>query len=533
MPGVLRHTDVSELARAVGEVRFVRARKADGKPRDRAADAEGVGVAVGAPRHLGEPVFRRPLAEEPLACINEPTMRDLTTGPEGRVILSFAAPMLIGNVFQQLYNLTDAWVVGQFVGKEALAAVGASFSIIFLLVALIMGVTMGSGIMISQFYGAKDMERVRRTISTAYSSTCWSPPLVAHGRSGSSSAVPCSCCCRTPDGRPAAGRHVYLNIMFAGTVLSFGYNAVSAVLRALGDSRTPLYFLDRRDRCRTSAWTSWFVIGLRLGRGGRCLGHDHLAGHRLRRRPGLHAAEPARGPAPRRAAHGLRPRAIFAQSMRIGLPSGGSADPRRGLGFMALAGSSTASAPTPWRPTPRPGAWTPFAGMPAMNFAMALTTFVGQNLGARKPERVRQRVHATLLMSGALRAWATTLLMVFAKEPLIRIFNTDPAVVAIGVAVPPDRGLLLRAVLHDVRARRRAARRRRHHDPLPHHPPHAVDRPHPALHLAVPLMGTDGVWWSIPIAWVIGTVLNVGYYFTGRWRRRVLVKPRVVVAAPE
>ena len=95
-------------------------------------------------------------------------MRNLTEGPEARVILSFAAPMLIGNVFQQLYTVVDSIVVGQFVGKEALAAVGSSFSIIFLLVALIMGVTMGSGIMVSQFYGARDMERVRRTISTTY-----------------------------------------------------------------------------------------------------------------------------------------------------------------------------------------------------------------------------------------------------------------------------------------------------------------------------------------------------------------------------
>src|SRR5512136_3469754 len=95
-------------------------------------------------------------------------MRNLTQGRESRVIFTFALPMLIGNVLQQVYNLTDAWVVGQWVGKEALAAVGSSFSIVFLLVAMVMGVTMGSGIMVSQFYGAGDLKQVRRVISTAY-----------------------------------------------------------------------------------------------------------------------------------------------------------------------------------------------------------------------------------------------------------------------------------------------------------------------------------------------------------------------------
>src|SRR5512137_128993 len=167
-------------------------------------------------------------------------MRNLTEGREARVIFEFALPMLIGNVLQQVYNLTDAWVVGQWVGKEALAAVGSSFSIVFLLVALVMGVTMGSGIMISQYYGAGDMERVRRTISTAY----WYVLVASVVLTGLGLLVsrPLLVLLRTPDDvLPQAV--TYLNIMFAGTVLSFGYNAISAVLRALGDSRTPLYFL--------------------------------------------------------------------------------------------------------------------------------------------------------------------------------------------------------------------------------------------------------------------------------------------------
>ena len=95
-------------------------------------------------------------------------MKDLTVGSPGSVILRFAAPMLIGNVFQQLYNVADSIIVGRFIGKEALAAVGASFPIIFLLVSFVIGITMGSTIIISQYFGARDIQNVKRAIDTLY-----------------------------------------------------------------------------------------------------------------------------------------------------------------------------------------------------------------------------------------------------------------------------------------------------------------------------------------------------------------------------
>lgn len=84
-------------------------------------------------------------------------MKDLTTGHEGKLILKFALPMLAGNVFQQLYNVVDSIVIGHFVGKEALAAVGASFPFIFVLVAMVIGIGMGFSIVISQYFGARQM----------------------------------------------------------------------------------------------------------------------------------------------------------------------------------------------------------------------------------------------------------------------------------------------------------------------------------------------------------------------------------------
>ena len=93
-------------------------------------------------------------------------MKDLTEGKEGKLIWRFAIPMLLGNVFQQVYNIIDSWVVGNYLGKEALGAVGASFPLIFLLISLVIGIAMGSAIIISQYFGAKDYQKVKVAIDT-------------------------------------------------------------------------------------------------------------------------------------------------------------------------------------------------------------------------------------------------------------------------------------------------------------------------------------------------------------------------------
>ena len=96
------------------------------------------------------------------------SMMDMTAGSPYRLIVLFSLPLLVGNVFQQLYNMVDSIVVGNWIGEKALAAVGTGFPIIFMMSYLFMGIGMGATVMISQFYGAKDFERLRNTISTIY-----------------------------------------------------------------------------------------------------------------------------------------------------------------------------------------------------------------------------------------------------------------------------------------------------------------------------------------------------------------------------
>jgi len=167
-------------------------------------------------------------------------MKDMTEGPEAGHILSFAVPMLIGNVFQQSYNVIDSIIVGRAIGKYALAAVGASFPILFLLIALFIGVSLGFSTVVSQYYGAKEMEKVRRTVDTAVVFALAS--AVIFTTTGLCLAKPILALLRTP-AEIFEQATVFIRIMFGGMIFFIGYNVISSILWGLGDSKTPLYFL--------------------------------------------------------------------------------------------------------------------------------------------------------------------------------------------------------------------------------------------------------------------------------------------------
>ncbi|MEA3316835.1 MAG: MATE family efflux transporter, partial [Bacteroidota bacterium] len=167
-------------------------------------------------------------------------MKDLTQGKESKLILKFALPMLLGNVFQQLYNVVDSIIVGNFIGKEALAAVGASFPIIFLFLSLIIGIASGSTIVISQYFGAKRLKEVKQTIETLYIFLFFASITVSI--IGIIFSEEIFRLLQLPEGIiPQATS--YFNIFIGGVLVSFGFNGTSAILRGLGDSKTPLYFL--------------------------------------------------------------------------------------------------------------------------------------------------------------------------------------------------------------------------------------------------------------------------------------------------
>ncbi len=443
-------------------------------------------------------------------------MKNLTEGNSGKLILQFAVPMLIGNVFQQMYNIIDSIVVGRYVGKEALAAVGASFPLIFMLVSFVIGISMGSTIMIAQYFGAKDLRNVKRTMDTMYVFLFFAS--IALTVLGILLSTPIFRLINLPDDvMPQAV--TYFNIYLTGMVFFFGFNGISAVLRGLGDSKTPLYFLIISTIMNGilavlfvgvfkwgvagSAWATVIAQAGAFITGIIYLNRTHeivqLKSWRLE-----------------------FDRKLFKTSLKIGLPQGlqqtfvsiGMLAVIRfvnGFGTNAIAAYSVA------------GRIDSLAGMPAMNFAVALSTFVGQNLGANKPERVKQGLNATLNMSAAL-ALATSIVVILLRKPLMLIFTSDQAVVELGAQylIIVASAYLLFSTMFVVGGVMRGAG-----DTLI---PMFISLLSLWL-VRIPFtwflshkMGVTGIWWAIPISWAIGVTLSYLYYLKGNWRKKTVVR---------
>ncbi len=166
-------------------------------------------------------------------------MKDFTKGSEARHILYFAIPILLSSLFQQLYNIVDSIFIGHYVGKEGLAAVGASFPVIFAVISFVIGIGSGSTVVISQYFGAKKLPEVKRTIDTLYIFMFFASLLLSF--IGIFFAKNIFEIMDLPqDVMPQAV--TYLKIYMAGNVLFFGFAGTNAILRGLGDSKTPLYF---------------------------------------------------------------------------------------------------------------------------------------------------------------------------------------------------------------------------------------------------------------------------------------------------
>ncbi|MCX7714450.1 MAG: MATE family efflux transporter [Clostridia bacterium] len=167
-------------------------------------------------------------------------IKSMTTGKPITIIINFAIPMIIGNIFQQLYNLTDAAIVGKFIGSDALAAVGTTGTTSFLLISWLIGLTNGAGIIISQYFGANKFENMRRAfVSLMYVVSAMTVFISVIGGLG---AKPALRLLNTPP-EIIDGAASYLRIIFFGTIGVALYNTCAAVLRSVGDSRVPLYAL--------------------------------------------------------------------------------------------------------------------------------------------------------------------------------------------------------------------------------------------------------------------------------------------------
>lgn len=349
----------------------------------------------------------------------------LTEGDPKRVITAFAMPIFLGQLFQQLYNTADAWIVGRYLGKEALAAVTSSGSLIFLLTSFFIGASMGAGVVISRYFGAGDDDRVSRAVHTTVALALVSSlaltafgvglaPLLLGWMRTDPEVLPQSC--------------AYFRYYFAGSLAMVMYNAFKGIMTAVGDSKRPLYYLILSSVLNVALdWlfvgvlkrdVAWAAIATTISQAVSALlcltqlcKKDRVYGLRLKK---------------------LRfSRDMVKEILKYGLPTGaqnsviGFANVLvqsniNSFGADAMAACGTYSK------------IEGFAFLPITSFSMALTTYIGQNLGAGAHKRAKQGARFGILTSVTLAELIGV--CIFALAPhFIRFFEDDPEVVRIGV----------------------------------------------------------------------------------------------------
>jgi len=350
---------------------------------------------------------------------------DMTQGNILRHYISFAAPLALGLLFQQLYNTVDAAVIGHFGPANALGAVTSTGSIVNMLIGIFNGLSLGTGVVLSQAYGAHDEKRISRVVHTTMLATlilCVIATAV-----GLLIARPALVWMKTnPEHMEMSA--TYLMTYFAGISGLLIYNMGSAILRAVGDSRRPLYFLIFSAVLNTVLdmvfviCLGWGVFGVAMAtiiaQGASAL----LVLYVLLREPN---------------AYGLRIRELridpaeFRQIFSLGLPS----SIQQGLTsfsnvfVMRYVNDFGAACTDGW------GAYNKldmFLMVPVMAIAQASTTFVGQNWGAKQPLRARQGVKYGVWMSLACLITLAAVMLIF-TEPLLYIITSDPDAIAYGV----------------------------------------------------------------------------------------------------
>ena len=347
-------------------------------------------------------------------------VRGLTTRSVATSMLLFAIPIFFSNLFQQMYNAVDSLIVGNFIGDEALAAVGSSGSLIFLLTGFVNGVSLGAGVLVARHFGSVDDDSLRRTVHTT----------VALGLAAGAALTVIGIAFTpqilrwmgTPD-NVIGNSVIYFRIYFMGSIPVVLYNVGAGILQSTGDSRSPMCYLIAASLLNV-VLDLLFIAGFHMGVGSAAVAtilsqtlSAFLAFRKLSRE---------------KSAFGVRWRQVrFRAVIRQGVPSGVQNSvislanvvvqaSINSFGSQAMAGCA---------------AYTKVEGfvfLPITSFSMALATFVSQNLGAKRPDRVRKGMRFGLLTSVCLAEGIGVIIFLLAPI-FIHAFNSEAAVVAFGV----------------------------------------------------------------------------------------------------
>lgn len=431
---------------------------------------------------------------------------DLTKGGITRGLLIFALPMIAGNLLQQLYNIADTLIVGQALGKNALAAVGSAYTLMTFLTSIFLGLSMGAGALVSIYLGRGDETSLRKTITHAFVLICAVTALInlavyiAFDWILNFLQIPAEL-------MGAMGE--YLRIIFAGLFATFLYNFFACVLRAVGNSVAPLWFLGASALLNVGL-DLWLVLGLSRGVAGAAWATviaQYISGigltlYTLIRCPELRP----------KSSEWVFDRRILGEIMDLSLLTCAQQSTMN-FGILLVQRLVDSFGPVIMAAFAAAVKIDTFAYLPVQDFGNAFSTFVAQNYGAGKGDRIRQGFRQAGLLSGGFSLLISLLVFVFAR-PLMSIFVQagETAVLDAGVrylrvegAFYPGIGLLF--LLYGFYR--------------------AVKRPSMSLVLTVISLGTRvglayalagtlgelGIWISIPIGWFLADLVGFLYYF--------------------
>ncbi len=453
--------------------------------------------------------------------------QDMTQGSPGRNLVLFSLPLLLGNLAQQLYSTVDSIVVGRNVGVAGLAAIGASMPVLNLLLVLFMGISVGASIMVSQLFGARETEKLSHTVGTAVTATLVACLIIM--TAGPLLAPWLLELLDTPSNVYQMACD-YLTILFIGVLGSAYYNIISGILRGLGDSIMPLVFLVVACGLNTGLdilfvkyfnWgvpgAAWATIISQAISGALCLIKLFSM------RGVLHVKLKTLWPK----------KALLGQLIRLGLPSG-LTQAIFSLAMIVVQALTNSFGDLVMAANTAVMRVDGFAMMPNFTFGTAMTTFVGQNIGAGRMDRVGKGVRSGLKLSLSVSVVLVGLILLFGRTMLGFFIDDVPQVIELGqrMMFTLALGYVAMAVTQVLSGTMRGA----------------GDTVTPmwisiitTVIIRVPVaygleyltrpaggvMGSgepDCLFFSLLISWVLGAVITSVAYRMGRWKKKSIIK---------
>lgn len=437
---------------------------------------------------------------------------DLTEGKVWKVIVRFALPLLVGNLLQQFYNITDSIIVGQFLGKEALAAVSASFFIYYFIISLVIGVGSGTTVVISQLFGAKQYQKVQLAFSSFFIFMLVGGIILSIA--GIIFAEPVFRLTNTPE-EVIPQAVAYFRIYIGGTFLFVTFNSIISILRGVGESVRPMLFI-LITTVLNIAFDLLFILVFKWGIEGAAratvvsqgIGMCIALAYVNNTHPLLSIKKQDM----------LFDWKLFKESLKIGLPTSVQ-QCAIALGLIALLGIVNSFGTNTLTAYGAAGKIDTIITQAILTLSGALAAFCGQNIGAGRLDRVKKGVQFTMYTNIALGLLTFAAVYLFGNE-MMRIFTKDIDVVAIGKEYLLIIGgfFIVHGALNVYNGALRGA----------------GDTLFPMITslvclwlIRIPLayylsswLGRNGIWWAIGISITIGLIVTFVYYKIGFWKRR-------------